>query len=403
MYRTRLHLPVFLAGVAAAALQYAGALKSTPLGGVAPVDLTWLAGACVLGLLPFLLARASGWRCDPAVLASLACFAALAGWAVLGGLWSAGADGLAAKLYDLLLFGPVALLIGFCVGLHAHALAGFCGAVVLIALGVGGSVAIGLADGGMVLGGAADTDLLRVQYQIAGLSVASAGAVGLVQVVRTRGARRLFWLAVVLGCGLAALLPGGRLALLALALTALAAPGLFLWRSGRGGAAVLWVLCGSACVLAGVLTLLAAPEMGEGMRTLERLNAADLGEQSLRLPLWRAALDLAGTAAPFGLGTGAFPIAAGYGDWRGRHPHNHALEALVELGLPGGLLFAGVWGCALCAALRHRTTHAPVRLAMIAALVLPVALSIMVSTDLGNRMAWLALGLLLSLGARVSA
>ena len=34
---------------------------------------------------------------------------------------------------------------------------------------------------------------------------------------------------------------------------------------------------------------------------------------------------------------------------------------------------------------------------MVAALTLPMALTIMVSTDLGNRMAWLALGLALSL------
>jgi hypothetical protein len=31
-------------------------------------------------------------------------------------------------------------------------------------------------------------------------------------------------------------------------------------------------------------------------------------------------------------------------------------------------------------------------------MVLPVALTVMVSTDLGNRMAWFALGLALSLG-----
>ncbi|EFH09160.1 hypothetical protein HMPREF0731_4620, partial [Pseudoroseomonas cervicalis ATCC 49957] len=38
------------------------------------------------------------------------------------------------------------------------------------------------------------------------------------------------------------------------------------------------------------------------------------------------------------------------------------------------------------------------RVARIAALVLPVALAALVSTDLGNRMVWFALGLSLSLG-----
>ena len=47
-------------------------------------------------------------------------------------------------------------------------------------------------------------------------------------------------------------------------------------------------------------------------------------------------------------------------------------------------------------ALLRRTE--PARAARIAAMVLPVAMTVMVSTDLGNRMAWFALGLALSLG-----
>jgi hypothetical protein len=41
---------------------------------------------------------------------------------------------------------------------------------------------------------------------------------------------------------------------------------------------------------------------------------------------------------------------------------------------------------------------APGRAARIAALTLPLGLTAMVSTDLGNRMVWFGLGLLLSLG-----
>jgi cell division protein FtsW (lipid II flippase) len=46
---------------------------------------------------------------------------------------------------------------------------------------------------------------------------------------------------------------------------------------------------------------------------------------------------------------------------------------------------------------------APHRVAEVAAMVLPVALTVMVSTDLGNRMAWFALGLALSLGVTATA
>jgi O-antigen ligase len=106
----------------------------------------------------------------------------------------------------------------------------------------------------------------------------------------------------------------------------------------------------------------------------------------------------AGSAAPLGLGTGGFTLAAGFGDARALHSHNHALEALAEGGLPGlALWLLAFGGGAALAVVRSRRVE-PGRAARIAALTLPVALSVMVSTDLGNRMAWFALGLLVSLG-----
>ncbi|OYW09089.1 MAG: O-antigen polymerase, partial [Rhodospirillales bacterium 12-71-4] len=95
---------------------------------------------------------------------------------------------------------------------------------------------------------------------------------------------------------------------------------------------------------------------------------------------------------------GAFTIAAGHGEWRGLYPHNHALEVLAEAGLPGLLLWLGAFGGAAWVVLRRAFLVPPARLAAIAALVLPVAMTVLVSTDLGNRMAWFALGLALSLG-----
>jgi hypothetical protein len=50
---------------------------------------------------------------------------------------------------------------------------------------------------------------------------------------------------------------------------------------------------------------------------------------------------------------------------------------------------------------RRASQVAPLRAARITALTLPLALTAMVSTDLGNRMVWFALGLLLSLGIAV--
>ncbi|WP_237217787.1 O-antigen ligase family protein, partial [Falsiroseomonas oryziterrae] len=163
---------------------------------------------------------------------------------------------------------------------------------------------------------------------------------------------------------------------------------------------LLWMLAGGAVGL-GAAMLLAGTEHA-ALRTLERLTA-DVGSLQARLGLWQAALDLAGQAAPLGLGTGGFSIAAGHGERRGLYPHNHALEALVEAGLPGLLLWLLAFGGGAVAFLALLRRADPARAARIAAMVLPVAVSAMVSGDLGNRMAWFALGLALSLGVAASA
>jgi O-antigen ligase len=156
--------------------------------------------------------------------------------------------------------------------------------------------------------------------------------------------------------------------------------------------------CGAAAALVS-LSLALNPADAERLRTIERLTSDSAGLEA-RLGLWAAALDWAGRAAPFGLGTGGFTIAAGHGERRGLYPHNHALEALAEGGLPALLLWLGAFGGAVPVALRvlRQADMAPRRVAEVAAMVLPVALTVMVSTDLGNRMAWFALGLTLSLG-----
>jgi O-antigen ligase len=149
--------------------------------------------------------------------------------------------------------------------------------------------------------------------------------------------------------------------------------------------------------LGGLAVLLAMPGMDLGLRTLERIFGDPATAMPARLILWGEALRWAGEAAPFGLGTGGFTLAAGSGDDRSLHPHNHALEALVEGGLPGLLLWLLAFGGGAALALAQVRRVAPGRAARVAALTLPVALTAMVSTDLGNRMVWFALGLLLSL------
>ncbi len=389
------------AGAAVAALHFAGALKSLPWSAALPFDLTAGAAAAALPLL-FLLAAARRWRADPALAAPLAGCALLPLWLAAAGAWSASAAVLAEKLPQAVLLGPAMLFAGALVGADAAARRAFCSASLFIGLAVGGGVAWGVATDSVVLGGApgADPARARVQYQIAGLSVACAAALAALRLVEARGAAaRLAWGAVALALAAAALVPGGRAALLGLGLAASGAPALRLWLEGRRGAALLWFAASGAAGLCGLALLFhGAPALSAELRTVERVFGDPASATPARLVIWGEALRWAGLSAPFGLGTGGFTVAAGFGDARALHPHSHALEALAEGGLPGFALWLLAFGGGAALAVARARRAGPGRAARIAALTLPVALGVMVSTDLGNRMAWLALGLLLSLG-----
>jgi O-antigen ligase len=390
-------LPVAtLAGASAAVLQLAGALKTAPPLSALPFDLTLLA---FLLLLPAaaVLAATRRWRIERAIALPLAAAALLLLWLVLAGAWSPSREVLARKLPELALVAPPMLAAGMLVGAEPTARRVLTATTVLVGLALAGVVALG-AIAGAPPRSAAELDAARLQYQLAGLGMAMAAALLAIRAVESRHhLAALPPLAAVLALAAAATLPGGRTALVALGLGVVLAPAAALGLAGRRGAATLWILAGLAAALGAVLFLALRPEVAEGLRTLERLAGDGAGLEA-RLGLWGAALAWAGEAAPLGLGTGGFTIAAGHGERRGLYPHNHALEALAEAGLPGLVLWLGAFGGAVLAAAVLARRVAPARAGRILALVLPVALSVMVSTDLGNRMAWFALGLALSLG-----
>ncbi|PWS38793.1 O-antigen polymerase [Falsiroseomonas bella] len=383
-----------LAGWLAATLQLAGALKTAPPLAGLPFDLSLLAFAALLPVLAVLAATAR-WRLDPALALPLAAALVLPLWWVVAGSWTASRDVASDKLPEIVLAGPAMLATGLLVGAEQAARRGLVAASLLIGLALASVILWRFAGGWQA---ALDPDAGKVHHQLAGLALAIAAGLAALRAVESRSAlRAVCWLLVVGALAVAALLPGGRTALLALGLGVALAPALRLWLDGRHGACGTWLSACLAALLLFLLLLMLRPEEAEGLRTLERLSGEAAGLEA-RLGLWAAALDWAGRAAPFGLGAGGFTIAAGHGERRGLYPHNHALEALAEAGLPGLLLWLLAFGGGLLAAIRLLRRVAPARAARIAAMVLPVALTVMVSTDLGNRMAWFALGLALSLG-----
>lgn len=386
-----LSLPL-LAGSLGGILHMAGALKTTPPLAALPFDLTLLSLALLLPLLALLLVTRR-WALAPALALPLAAAALLWLWLVVAGSWSASRLVLGQKLPELALAGPVMLAAGLLLGAEPVARRALCRSVLGIGLLLAGFVAWGVMTGWQAL--ARDPEQLRLHHQLAGLALASAAPLAMLAALETRGAARLGWLLAVLVLTAAALLPGGRTALLALLAGLALVPAL---RLGMG-AGLGWLLAALAGLVAGGLWLLLNPAWLDGLRTLERLTADPAGLEA-RQGLWAAALDWGGAAAPWGLGTGGFTIAAGHGERRGLYPHNHGLEALAEGGLPGLLLWLGAFGGAVLAAMRLAPGVAPARRARVVALVLPMAMTVLVSTDLGNRMAWFALGLVLSLGVR---
>lgn len=386
-------------GALAAVLHFAGALKSAPPLAALPFDLTAAAGLALLAVLPLHLA-ARDWHAARGLALPLAALGAFWLWMVLAGAWSASRAVLPARLADAVLVGPAMVAAGLAVAGEERALRACAAAALAIGAFTAVAVAWGIATDRVVLGGApgASPEQVRVQYQIAGLAIASAAALAALRAIEARGAARLGWLGVVALLGAAALLPGGRAALAALALAVAVAPAVLLWRGGRRLAGLMWPGAAVLAAASALAVVLAHPPLASGLRTVERLAEGEVGQSSGRLPLWQAALGQGGAAMPWGVGTAGFTIAAGHGDRRGLHPHNHALESLAEGGLPGLALWLAVFGGAAVAAVRFGARASPGRAARVAALVLPMVLTVMVSTDLGNRMAWFALGLALGLG-----
>jgi hypothetical protein len=386
-----------MAGAAGAVLQFAGALKAVgPLARL-PLDLTLLALLGVLAGLVLLLATRD-FVLSHALGVPLAGCGALWLWWVLAATWSPWPGEAGVRLRDILLLGPFMMATGLLLGADARARAAFMGSTIGIGLLVGLAVAEGLWSGSLVLGGdvGRDPTRLRVAYQIAGVAIACAAGLAALRFTQAAGSGRLGWGAVLLALAGMALLPGGRAAFLALLVSVAVGPALLFVLQRRAGSAAVWLAAVALAGGVGLGALWLLPGLSEQSATLERLLRPRPGVDSAREILWAEAWRLGGWA---GLGPGGFPPAIGAGQDRGMHPHNHALEALVEGGAVGLLLWGLVFVGATAIAMRRAFAVAPVRAAEIFAACLPVALSAMVSTDLGNRMMWFTLGLALSLGA----
>lgn len=381
-------------GFAVAALQFAGSIKALPW--ALPLDPTPPLLACAL-LLGMARLVAIGPPASGSIGLLFGSLGALGAWFTVSASWSPGPVVAEAKLLELVLLGPVAAGLGVLVGSDERALRAFGQCAGGIAVGL--ALAIGIWPPWS--GGSWGLEALRAGYQHAN-HVFAVGAGALAASAVVAGGSRTARYGAVAGTvllTLAALATGGRAGFVALAVAVTIAPAVALMRAGKPGAAVLAVLLPALVLGAALLLILADPASARAWRTVARFLEGDLGESSARLPLWRAALDLARRSLPVGLGVGGFPPAAGFGELRRMWPHNHAIEALAEGGVPGLLLLLLAWGAAIAGVVRGRRVLGPQALAVAVTQGLVQLLLILVSTDLGNRQAWLAAGILAGAGA----
>jgi O-antigen ligase len=393
-------------GVFACLLIFTGVLKSLPGVATAPIDITPLLLGIVLLHLAFALASRR-YILPPSVPALFALHAALAGLAILSAGTSAGRDIFHDKLRDVVLVAPVMMAIGVAVAADHRTFRRFLLAAKVLGPAMGAFIALafalGLVNVVVQFGGRGSVQTQRVQYQLANLAIALAASGFAIAVMRTRGLPRLFNLGMTALLAFAALIPGGRSGFIGLCLTVVATPCLYLWQRGRRALAVGLALGLAAGLTMGITLLFASTQLATGLRTVERFTQGAGGDGGGRIALWQAAFALIGGNGFLGVGFGGYSSAAGWGVTREYYPHNLFIEAMVELGVPGFLLFLGIWMAAglgwLSAGRRlARDEEGAEQWAATAGFGLIMLIYISVSTDLGNPLMWFALGLLAGCG-----
>jgi O-antigen ligase len=162
------------------------------------------------------------------------------------------------------------------------------------------------------------------------------------------------------------------------------------------------VVSKAAVVSIGLFLLMAialvqvAADYSENLRAFDRFNvlfSKEQGAHTARLEYWRAAWHFWLDHPVFGNGIASFPVRY-FGFDVDRHPHNLILEVLVEFGLIGLLLLAGLAVTAVRGTSVRRLREDPV-LMCAAMLCISMFLSAMTSSDItGNRNFFALLGLL---------
>ena len=377
-------------GASCAAFHFSGAIKSVPGIAKLPIDLTAI--FLSFSVTTYVIrALCCGIYISSFGGAHLFLQSLLNICIIFSALKSNSSQILYDKLFQVTAVGFVMTLLSFSLSSSAQAFKSFIDTCYFFALLCSLTIPPTLLLGLSVRGGPVETEFSRVQYQLVGILFASASVVGATSLIQSwplYRVRKLFALTLFI-FGSAIL--GGRASFISQISATLVAASLMYGnqteQARRSSVIVLVIFMTGSYVFTFFLFFIGAEELV----IFKRLFFQSYVDHDIRALLWSMA---ASNASIFGLGTASFGPNMGLGDVRRWYPHNLVLEAFVELGVPGLILFCMLLFTAASSLYLCRKLISDEHLSILAGFTFICGAQIFTSTDLGNRMAWFWLGLL---------
>lgn len=314
----------------------------------------------------------------------------LAYWFSISGSWTQSSDIGLEKLLDMTLLPPTFTFLAFNVVADERSFKSFTNMCIYTAVINSCILPILLYLRVAVIGGSTQTELLRIQYQVVGLHLATAICILTCQITfyGIKMSKTVLFVTLILFIMLISI--GARAAFLGFLFSFVLGPSSILYQMGRLNRAFIFSLFSLLLVISFAFVWYQIDLPNLKPLTLMRIFDAVNERSNVRVLLWKSAV---AQSDFIGLGVGGFAPAAGFGDVRRWYPHNLWLEAFVEGGIPGFIIFSGLL-CHACIALVTQSRHLlPLNFGITLGLVSIGFAQIFTSSDLGNRMIWFWLGL----------
>lgn len=379
-------------GTSSAILHFSGAVKGLPLPSFLRFNFTPPLLVFVFVLSSLRLFRGD-LRMSGAASFYLTVLLLLATWLIIAAAWTAAGEPVHQKLLEITLISPLTCIIGYTIGADHLCFRKFSATVIVIGTLVAIWIPLGTSLKWAVLGGPITLDDIRIQYQISGLAIAAATLFTLINAsfLKHKFSFFSFFLLLLLVQGL--FLSGAKAAMLAFILSTVVITTIIciVTQTFRS---IVWIcLLLSLSASGQTIWHFLEPSSFSGLARFYPFifDFNNIESFHIRAILWRIAIS---KASFFGLGPSGFSLAAGLGELRRWHPHNLLFESLIEGGVFGFLLFLLLIIFPFISLLYNRLRLSAAEFLSLLGLGVIGIIQLSTSTDLGNRMVWMWLSLL---------